>query len=374
MPAIVAVFDAVARWRAVALHSEQSGGKLVALLRGHLGGVSCVRFSPDGRSLWSGSRGARDQRLLGWDLRQLAQPLLSLTRRVATNQRMQFDLTPCVFHLPPLSSLLPAVRFPRPHRHDTSECASTAFDRACEAEAHMCTGDYWLVLHCTPLGALALVRSDSRYLLSGNHDGHVSVWDLDCATEPSLSWPAHDDCCNGLSCALTASRFRSSLCLSYSGVHSIECVNACARVHPSWPLVATASGQRAHESLAAFERRALARIATGSHKGAAALAYPHAPGASAAAACSPGCEEERCQACGQQMPAPSPSPSAEASAPSLSVHDVRVEQQAPPASEDEQSSADSSEEDSDSDTVHDIMHSTLFENSVKLWLFKHRLA
>ena len=83
----------------MAVHAERSGGKLVALLRGHLGGVSCVRFAPDGRTLCSGSRGARDQRLLCWDLRQLDHPLLSLTRRVATNQRMQFDLTPCVLLL-----------------------------------------------------------------------------------------------------------------------------------------------------------------------------------------------------------------------------------------------------------------------------------
>ena len=51
-----------------------------------------VKFSADGTKLFTGAR--KDNKLLGWDTRQLRSPLFTLHREVATNQRIEFDLTP----------------------------------------------------------------------------------------------------------------------------------------------------------------------------------------------------------------------------------------------------------------------------------------
>lgn len=62
------------------------------------------------------------------------------------------------------------------------------------------------------------IDSSGKYVVSGNHDGTVSVWDT-CASSDvilpcHMTYIAHDDCVNGIS------------------------------FHPSLPLLATASGQR----------------------------------------------------------------------------------------------------------------------------------
>ncbi|XP_006899198.1 PREDICTED: telomerase Cajal body protein 1 [Elephantulus edwardii] len=128
-------------------------GSPLALLRGHRAGITHLCFHPDGNHLFSGAR--KDAELLCWDLRQSGHPLWTLSREVATNQRIYFDLD-----------------------------------------------------------------QTGQFLVSGSTGGAVSVWDLSGAAEASgkpelvLSFLPQKDCTNGVS------------------------------LHPSLPLLATASGQR----------------------------------------------------------------------------------------------------------------------------------
>jgi hypothetical protein len=55
-------------------------------------GVSCVRWSPCGRYLWTGGRNSSS--LLCWDIRATQTVVGSVQRPLATNQRMTFDLDP----------------------------------------------------------------------------------------------------------------------------------------------------------------------------------------------------------------------------------------------------------------------------------------
>ncbi|XP_053824547.1 telomerase Cajal body protein 1 [Vidua chalybeata] len=114
-----------------------------------------LRFSPCGTHLYAGGR--KDSHILCWDLRVPERPLLALPRRVATNQRVTFDLDP-----------------------------------------------------------------SGRFLVSGDTDGFVTVWDTLAPPGPGdppelpplLRFRALRDCVNGTS------------------------------LHPGLPLLATASGQR----------------------------------------------------------------------------------------------------------------------------------
>jgi len=63
-------------------------GNLLALLSGHVGGVTQVGFSEDGRRLYSGGR--KDDEIRVYDVRNLGATLHSLRREVRTNQRVQF--------------------------------------------------------------------------------------------------------------------------------------------------------------------------------------------------------------------------------------------------------------------------------------------
>ncbi|XP_032178433.1 telomerase Cajal body protein 1 [Mustela erminea] len=137
--------------RSLGLYASDDGSPL-ALLGGHQGGVTHLCFHPDGNRFFSGAR--KDSELLCWDLRQPSHPLWSLSREVATNQRIYFDLDP-----------------------------------------------------------------NGQFLVSGSTNGAVSVWDTsgagpDGKPEPVLSFLPQKDCTNGVS------------------------------LHPSLPLLATASGQR----------------------------------------------------------------------------------------------------------------------------------
>jgi WD40 repeat protein len=57
-------------------------------------GVTQVSFSPDGSRFYCGHR--RSPWIMGWDTRNLAHPVCAVARHADTNQRISFDLDPCV--------------------------------------------------------------------------------------------------------------------------------------------------------------------------------------------------------------------------------------------------------------------------------------
>ncbi|KAK1153521.1 hypothetical protein AOXY_G29584 [Acipenser oxyrinchus oxyrinchus] len=138
--------------RTVGLYSRAEGLP-IAVLQGHQGGLTHLRFSPDGTLLYSGGR--KDPEILCWDLVS-GQGAVLHGRAVSTNQRMYFDL-----------------------------------------------------------------ELSGQYLLSGDTEGVVSVWDTTLppskegpVLQPILQFQAQKDCVNGIS------------------------------LHPLMPLLACSSGQR----------------------------------------------------------------------------------------------------------------------------------
>ncbi|XP_050344417.1 telomerase Cajal body protein 1 homolog [Nymphalis io] len=73
--------------------SELGTYKSIGKMHGHTGGVTHIKFTPDGLKLISGAR--KDHRLLVWDIRYYRRPLNILTRVVDTNQRIYFDVSSC---------------------------------------------------------------------------------------------------------------------------------------------------------------------------------------------------------------------------------------------------------------------------------------
>ncbi|CAH2041316.1 unnamed protein product, partial [Iphiclides podalirius] len=73
--------------------NEMGCYKSIGKMHGHSGGVTHMKFTPDGIRLVSGGR--KDHRLLIWDIRYYRRPLNILSRVVDTNQRVYFDISPC---------------------------------------------------------------------------------------------------------------------------------------------------------------------------------------------------------------------------------------------------------------------------------------
>ncbi|XP_044735503.1 telomerase Cajal body protein 1 homolog [Chrysoperla carnea] len=67
--------------------------RTIKKLTGHFGGITHLKFSPDGTCLYSGAR--KDNELICWDLRSPGRPLFSVYRLSDTNQRIYFDISPC---------------------------------------------------------------------------------------------------------------------------------------------------------------------------------------------------------------------------------------------------------------------------------------
>ncbi|XP_047028287.1 telomerase Cajal body protein 1 homolog [Helicoverpa zea] len=87
---------AVGSWNtSISLYNVNEMGtyKSIGKMHGHGGGVTQVKFAPDGLRLVSGAR--KDHRLLVWDIRYYRRPLNILSRVVDTNQRVYFDISPC---------------------------------------------------------------------------------------------------------------------------------------------------------------------------------------------------------------------------------------------------------------------------------------
>uniref|UniRef100_A0A8C3NME6 Telomerase Cajal body protein 1 n=1 Tax=Geospiza parvula TaxID=87175 RepID=A0A8C3NME6_GEOPR len=140
--------------RSLGLYPLEGGGA-VALWPRLPAAPTHLRFSPCGTHLYAGGR--KDRHILCWDLRVPERPLLALPRRVATNQRVTFDLDP-----------------------------------------------------------------SGRFLVSGDTDGFVTVWDT--LAPPGQGNPPE---------LPPLFRFRALR----------DCVNGTS-LHPALPLLATASGQR----------------------------------------------------------------------------------------------------------------------------------
>ncbi|CAG9788362.1 unnamed protein product [Diatraea saccharalis] len=73
--------------------NEMGTYKSIGKMHGHAGGVTHMKFTPDGIRLVSGAR--KDHRFLVWDIRYYRRPLNVLTRAINTNQRIYFDISPC---------------------------------------------------------------------------------------------------------------------------------------------------------------------------------------------------------------------------------------------------------------------------------------
>ncbi|XP_042185280.1 telomerase Cajal body protein 1-like [Oncorhynchus tshawytscha] len=114
--------------RTAGLYSCQDGSLLVLLPPRHHGGITHLAFSPDGHYLYTG--GPKDPEILCWDLRDPGKVLFSLKRKVATNQRMYFDLDPVHPFMPLLVSTSRQRRFLDPG--DSSD--GDSFDSGSEGD------------------------------------------------------------------------------------------------------------------------------------------------------------------------------------------------------------------------------------------------
>jgi len=75
----------------IGLFSDEQKG-VIAVLEGHKGGVTQALFTPDGNFLFTGSRKEND--ILCWDIRNTSRVLMRLSRLVANNQHVHFDIDP----------------------------------------------------------------------------------------------------------------------------------------------------------------------------------------------------------------------------------------------------------------------------------------
>ena len=65
--------------------------QLLCVLEGQKGGITHIKFTPDGTKLLAGSR--KDDDILVWDMRNPGQLFAKLHRKVDTNQRIYFDIS-----------------------------------------------------------------------------------------------------------------------------------------------------------------------------------------------------------------------------------------------------------------------------------------
>ncbi|XP_037951317.1 telomerase Cajal body protein 1 homolog [Teleopsis dalmanni] len=82
----------VGSWHKHVYHYDLRQPKIGPLfvLNGHNGGITWLRYDTEGYMLFSGAR--KDDNILQYDLRNYTEPLHTYERKVATNQRISFDL------------------------------------------------------------------------------------------------------------------------------------------------------------------------------------------------------------------------------------------------------------------------------------------
>ncbi len=77
--------------RTLGVYMEPDGSCL-CLLDGQVGGITHVKFTPDGNKVLAGGR--KDSEILVWDMRNPGSLYCSLKRVATTNQRVYFDVDP----------------------------------------------------------------------------------------------------------------------------------------------------------------------------------------------------------------------------------------------------------------------------------------
>jgi telomerase Cajal body protein 1 len=81
-----------------ALYDYRIPTQQLAVLEGHTGGITHLKFSPCGTYLYTGAR--KDSLIYCWDARNMSGAMYQLQRDVnTTNQRIYFDIEPCGRHL-----------------------------------------------------------------------------------------------------------------------------------------------------------------------------------------------------------------------------------------------------------------------------------
>jgi len=81
-----------------ALYDYRTPTQQLAVLEGHTGGITHLKFSPCGNYLYTGAR--KDGLIYCWDARNMSGAMYQLERELnTTNQRVYFDIEPCGRHL-----------------------------------------------------------------------------------------------------------------------------------------------------------------------------------------------------------------------------------------------------------------------------------
>jgi len=76
----------------VGLYATHEGVNVLSVFPAQHGGVTQVKFSPDGKFLFTAAR--KDNNIYCWDIRATGQVLRTFTREANTNQRIAFDVDP----------------------------------------------------------------------------------------------------------------------------------------------------------------------------------------------------------------------------------------------------------------------------------------
>ena len=76
--------------RSLGVYLMDERSQLLCILEGQKGGLTHLKFTPDGTKLIAGGR--KDNDLLVWDMRQPGELYAVLNRTVETNQRIYFDV------------------------------------------------------------------------------------------------------------------------------------------------------------------------------------------------------------------------------------------------------------------------------------------